>query len=169
MQAEWYCSEDEDNNESMQDPDCYYLDPAEREVNEMDHLLDGLRTYLDQIHTYNGTTPEPVLQGRRVQAGLGEFVDSAQQTNPNGSAALDEATLTRLALVLNDSGSGVLNVLADYKNAFLALEERGNLRPIPLIRDGKGAVSRHDVADTVMAAASALLASMDRYRAAVYN
>jgi len=144
--------------------------PAEREVNEMDHLLDDLRTYLDQIHTYNGTTPEPVLQGRRVQTALDEFVDSAQQTNPNGSAALDEATLSRLALVLNDSVSGVLNVLADYKNAFLALEERGNLpMPTPLIRDGKGLVSRHDVADTVMAAARALLASMDRYRAAVYN
>ena len=159
MHAEW----------AMQDRG-YSYHPAEREVNEMDHLLDNLRTYLDQIHTYNGTTPEPVLQGRLVQTALGEFVDSAQQTNPNGSAALNEATLSRLALVLNHSGSGVLNVLADYKNAFLALEERGNLpRPIPLIRDGKGPISRHDVADTVMAAASALLASMERYRAAVYN
>jgi hypothetical protein len=169
MQAEWYCSEDEDSDEYMQYPDCYHLDPPEREINEMDHLLDNLRTYLDQIHT-NGTTPEPVLQGRRTQAALDEFVESAQKTNPDGSAALDEATLTRLALVLNDSGSGVLNVLADYNNAFLALEERGNLpRPTQLIRDGKGPVSRYDVADTVMAAASALLASMERYRAAVYN
>jgi hypothetical protein len=179
------CAGREEDDASMYGSDCDYYsdhnddhhmvhgydsDSADVAIYELESKQDQLKTYLDSLHTYDNTTPRPILQARRVQDVLDELVSKARQTNSDGDAALDEATLDRLALVLNDAVSGVLTVLADYRDASIALEERGDpsILATPLLCDGRGPVSRHDVADTVMAVALAVLGSMERYRAAVY-
>ena len=133
-------------------------DAADAALYEIQEKEDQLKTYMDSLYYDSRATPAPILEAKRILAVLDELTTRIDR--------LDKPTLDRLASVLN----GVLVVLSDYKNATIALEQRGDpsLLPVPIYRDGYGFVSRYDIADVVAAVAISVLGNVDRYKSAMH-